>query len=158
MNDKKIDNKMYKDVEDIPNCHPDLKWFNIWQRLPSYNEVVQANRSGWQAGNRLKKQIESDIVYWIEQAKGRTQCEPVAQPINLHLIWHEPNRKRDVDNVQSSQKFILDAMQKAGIIPNDSPKYVQQIIHSVTYDCSRNNGDGFVGVYLEVLPEDESEA
>lgn len=130
--------------------HDELQWFYIWDRLPSYNDVTQANRTGWQAGAGLKKRVQKAILFAIAKARGDT-VDAISNPVNVHLYWHEPNHRRDVDNVQSSQKFILDALQEAGILQNDSPKYVKQVFHTVDYDCSRNGGKGYVGVYLEVL-------
>lgn len=39
--------------------------------------------------------------------------------------------RRDADNIQSAQKFILDAMVKCGVIKNDSRKYISQIYHHI---------------------------
>lgn len=52
-------------------------------------------------------------------------------PCEISISWLEKTRRRDVDNIQSSQKFILDALQKAGVLINDNRKYVKQIHHVV---------------------------
>ena len=61
---------------------------------------------------------------------GETPCE-------LVITFFEKTKKRDVDNIQSSVKFILDALQKAGILKNDSRKYVKQI-YSTVKDAKEN--------------------
>jgi len=40
------------------------------------------------------------------------------------FAWHEPNRRRDADNVAFAKKFILDALVGLGVLPDDSRKYV----------------------------------
>lgn len=49
----------------------------------------------------------------------------------VFIEWHEANRKRDVDNVQSSVKFILDALVVHKILPNDTRRWVDQVYHRV---------------------------
>ena len=52
----------------------------------------------------------------------------------LRVHEAEKTKRRDVDNIQSAQKFILDALQHFSIIKNDSRKYVKQIHHTVIDD------------------------
>lgn len=42
----------------------------------------------------------------------------------VRVVWFEQNARRDLDNVRTGMKFVLDGLQKAGVIPNDSQKYV----------------------------------
>lgn len=55
-------------------------------------------------------------------------------PVVIELSWQEPNNRRDVDNIQSSKKFILDALVEMKILPNDTRKWVTQIYDTVTTD------------------------
>lgn len=56
------------------------------------------------------------------------------EPVYMTFQWVEENRRRDIDNVVSAKKYILDAMQKLKLLPNDSPKYVREIFDlGVTY-------------------------
>jgi Holliday junction resolvase RusA-like endonuclease len=48
-------------------------------------------------------------------------------------LWIEENRRRDLDNVSGSRKFILDALVKAGVLPDDSPKYVRAFTDTFGY-------------------------
>ena len=50
--------------------------------------------------------------------------QAVNGPVRLNFIWYEKTKRRDPDNVASAKKFILDALQKQGILPNDSRKYI----------------------------------
>lgn len=107
--------------------------FTIHSRLPSLNDVISDNRANRYKGAKLKKDTEALIIAEIKRQK----VQPVTEyPVEVFIRWVEPNRKRDVDNVQSSKKFILDAMVKAWVLVNDSPRYVAQVYDHVDYDKS----------------------
>lgn len=111
-----------------------MSGFIIYEKLPSLNEVIAKNRTNRYAGAKYKKDIEDRIAEYIFDAKNKRLIVPSDDPCIINIIWHERTKKRDVDNIQSSQKFILDAMQKTGILQNDSRKYVRQIVHFVQDD------------------------
>lgn len=113
-----------------------MMYFRIDQRLPSMNEVINANRQNKYIGAKLKREIEETIQQYISIARYRGQIKPVNYPVILDIKWHEKTKKRDVDNICSSVKFLLDALQKQGILVNDSRKYVKQIFHTVVDDTS----------------------
>lgn len=106
--------------------------FTIPYRLPSLNEVISENRANRYKGAKLKRDTEDGLIYIIKSYRLKP---PTKYPVTVDIEWHEANRKRDVDNIQSSQKFILDAMVKAGLIQNDSRKFVSQVHHSVVDDA-----------------------
>jgi Holliday junction resolvase RusA-like endonuclease len=106
----------------------------INQQLPSYNEYINACRSHWSKGAAFKSRIEKWIEYAILCAKAEKKLAPFSDPCVIYIEWHEKTKKRDVDNIQSAQKFILDALQTMNIIPNDSRRYVKQIHHNIVDD------------------------
>lgn len=93
----------------------------IHGRLPGLNEMIRENRRDPRAGNRLKKQAEELVIYSIKTAK----LQPVKTPCRLRFTWYEMNQRRDLDNVSSfGRKVIQDALVAAGIIPGDGWKYI----------------------------------
>ncbi len=95
--------------------------FEIDMRLPSYNEYSKANRTNKYAGATMKKNIEMEIwVYILEQLKDIK----ITKPVFITFTWVEENRKRDLDNICFAKKFILDALQKSGVIENDNSRHV----------------------------------
>lgn len=106
----------------------------INQQLPSYNEYINACRSHWSKGAKFKKDIDRIIGYEILRAKSEKKLAPTSAPCVINIEWHEKTKRRDVDNIQSAQKFILDALQLTEIIPNDSRRYVKQIYHEIIDD------------------------
>lgn len=106
--------------------------FKIDKKLPSLNEVILANRRNPYIGAKLKVDTENDICWFIRIALNKGYIQPCEEyPVAIFIEWGERTKKRDVDNVQSSQKFVLDSLVKMGVLENDSRKYVKQIYHNV---------------------------
>lgn len=98
--------------------------FTIQGRLPSLNDFIYECRSHWSKGYKFKAQVENGILWDIKAATGRGQLVPASGPVVISFEWHESDKRRDLDNIYSAKKYILDAMQRAGILENDSRKYV----------------------------------
>lgn len=111
-----------------------MNTFTIKAKLPSLNDVIDKNRSNRYGGNKFKQDIETVIGWAIKQALTMKTLKPVKNPCVIEIEWHEATKRRDVDNIQSSQKFILDAMVKNGILQNDNRRYVRQIYHEIIDD------------------------
>lgn len=101
-------------------------FFIVRGKLPSLNTFLAAQHN-WAHGNRMKREQEQSIVAQIIASK----TEPVTKPCVILIDFFEKTKRRDVDNIQSSTKFLLDAAQTAGILPNDNRKWVHQIYHRV---------------------------
>lgn len=116
--------------------------FVIQQKLPSLNQVIEANRGNKYSGATLKRHIDMVICQYIQVALLQNKLMPVDE-CEVDIIWHEKTKRRDADNIQSSQKFILDAMVKMGIVKDDSRRYVKQVNHKIVDDT-----EDYVEVYL----------
>lgn len=93
--------------------------FEIPFRLPSLNDYVDACRSNKYGGNNHKKSVEDDILWCLKSVKSK-----ISNPVRLKFTWYEQNKNRDKDNVAFAKKYILDALQKSGILPNDNNQYI----------------------------------
>lgn len=100
------------------------------------NEVIAKNRANRYYGAKFKADIEEAIGWDIKQALTIGTLKQINSPCEIYLEFHEATKRRDADNIQSSQKFILDAMVKNGILQNDSRRYVKQIHHTIVDDKS----------------------
>lgn len=107
--------------------------FIIEQKLPSLNEVISANRNNKFGGAKLKRDTEDDIRKYIQIAQLKGDLRPI-DCCEVSIKWHERTRKRDADNIQSSQKFILDSLVSMGILKNDNRNHVRQIHHEIIDD------------------------
>lgn len=108
-------------------------YFVISEKLPSLNEVINLNRSNRFAASKQKKHLQEVIGEYIIDALEHKHLQRMRKACEIYMEFTEENHRRDVDNVQSAQKFILDAMVEYGILENDSPKYVKQIYHKIAY-------------------------
>lgn len=100
-------------------------------RLPSLNEFIaktKIHKRDWNAGNELKRLVQSQIRYFLRDVP------KITEPITIDFTWHEKDKKRDPDNICFAKKFILDAMQEAFILPNDNWRYIQGFRDKFEYD------------------------
>ena len=117
--------------------------FKIPFRLPGLNEFLRAAKGNKYQAARIKKCVDQDIALVL---KGR-----VKEPVHATFVWLEPNRRRDKDNVAFGKKFILDALQKKGVLPNDNNKWVSGFTDEFVY------GQG-EGVIVTLEPDEIVEA
>ena len=86
--------------------------------LNTYIKALNGNR--W-SGNEIK-QTETDRVAY-EARIARLQPAQ-AYPVKITYRWYSPDQRKDVDNVAFSKKFINDGLVSAGILENDSRKFI----------------------------------
>ena len=96
----------------------------INMKFPSLNDYVDANRANRQYGAKMKRELETGICYFIKRMK------KIKRPVELHFRWIEKDTRRDPDNIAFAKKFILDAMIKAGKLPDDGWKWVRGLSDS----------------------------
>ena len=103
----------------------------IGMQLPSLNDYINKCRTNPHVGAEFKRQWEENILMWINACVAQGHLRPILTPCEIVMDFYEKNLRRDVDNIQSAQKYILDALQTAGILPTDGQKWVKQIHHRV---------------------------
>jgi len=101
-------------------------------RLPGLNDIIDAARRSRYESAAMKKE-NTDMVAWIAKAARLPRMERV----DLVITWHEPNRKRDKDNIMAGQKFIWDGLVEARVLPNDGWNQIGDITHR--FDVDRIN-------------------
>lgn len=99
----------------------------IDMKLPSLNDYVKVCRSNKFLAAKYKKDIEDKIGFFL------INMPKYNKPIKIHFNWIEGNKKRDLDNICFSKKFILDAMVKFGKLENDNRNYVYAFTDSFEY-------------------------
>lgn len=97
-------------------------------RLPSLNTYINVCRTNPYKASKFKKELENDIGIFINH------LPTFDKPIKIHFHWVEENKKRDLDNICASKKFILDAMVKFGKLANDNRKCVTAFTDTFGYD------------------------
>ena len=103
--------------------------FTISGRLPSLNDYINVCRHNKYKAATFKKRIDTQIISEIRKQRiGKAKT-----PVYIEFLWVEKDRRRDLDNIYSGKKYILDALQTAGVIPNDSQKYVMGLVDTVAF-------------------------
>lgn len=112
-----------------------MQKFIINGRLDGLNEVILANRTNKYKGAKIKKDNETIVIYYARLHK----LKPITKyPIKLKIDWYEKNKRRDIDNVLSAKKFILDGLVKAKILNGDGQKYFDEVIKENVYIDKEN--------------------
>ena len=91
--------------------------------LPTMNEMIAAakkGRRGYQPYSVMKKEYTNLCAMYTKKVIKK----PIDNPIFLEITWYCKNKRKDMDNVASAKKFILDGLQQAGAIKNDGWKEI----------------------------------
>lgn len=109
--------------------------FTIEGRLPSINDYTKACRSNKFNGASMKKKWQNYVIETIQ--KYMTTDELIDTPVSITFKFYEPNKRRDIDNIQGfAVKVVNDALSKT-ILPDDRQRYVKKIISE--FDIDKNN-------------------
>lgn len=124
----------------------------VWHgRLPGLNEMVNANRTCWQIGAKIKKSDQEELaMVFRSQAKGK-KMEAHA---TAYIRFYEKDKRRDDDNVIGGGcKLVMDALTKAGIIQDDSPKWLHVRPERFTLEGTRAERERGARIEIDLLPE-----
>jgi Holliday junction resolvase RusA-like endonuclease len=86
------------------------------------NEVVGLARTNRFAAASSKKSETSYVAMEVRRQMGRVPL--IAGRCEYAFEWHCKDTRKDPDNIASAKKAILDGLQEAGLIPDDSWRYV----------------------------------
>jgi Holliday junction resolvase RusA-like endonuclease len=100
--------------------------FTIPGRLPGMNEIINACRHNRYTGAAQKKAVTNECGWRILERK----VPEFRRPVVVRIRFIEPDRRRDVDNIQSGTKFIMDALVMARVLPNDTREWLKGISHT----------------------------
>lgn len=70
----------------------------------------------------MKRKDEEAVSWYI---RSQLRGIRIKKPVRMEYRWYEPNRKRDLDNISSwGRKVIQDALVKCRVIENDGWKQI----------------------------------
>ena len=87
--------------------------------LTDLNTYIKALNSHRLSGNKVKK--DNTIIVYSE---AREYPEVEKYPVKITYSWYSKDNRKDIDNVCFAKKFINDGLVLAGVLRNDSRKYV----------------------------------
>ena len=90
----------------------------IPHKFTTLNKYIQKERTNKYIASKIKR--DETYIAYIHLC----QYDPIETPCKLKFTWHVVNKRTDLDNWGFCKKFVLDGMVKAGIIPDDSMKYI----------------------------------
>ena len=65
----------------------------------------------------MKKENEAKVLQEIYSQFGRLR---ITRPVTMRYMWYEPNKRRDLDNISSfGRKVIQDALVASKVLIND---------------------------------------
>lgn len=95
---------------------------NLPLRLHSLNEYITANRKKPIIGANMKRDDQAAVEWYI---RSQLRGIHIKHPVRMHYAWYEPNKRRDLDNVSSyGRKIIQDALVSTGVLKDDSWKQI----------------------------------
>lgn len=90
--------------------------------LNNLNDYIAAERANRHKGAKMKADNGSIVAAAIRHCMREVRID---KPVFMEYLWVEPNKRRDMDNISSfGRKVIQDALVDAGILKNDGWKHV----------------------------------
>ena len=91
-------------------------------RLHSLNEYIGACRRNPHQGANMKR-VDQQGIEWL--IRSQLRGIRLDKPVRMSYRWYEPNQKRDLDNISSyGRKVIQDALVNCRALMDDSWKQV----------------------------------
>lgn len=103
-------------------------------RLDNYNDYITACRTHPMKGAKLKGKNEEKVKAAIYEQLGRLHIQ---KPVYIKYRWYEKDRRRDLDNVSSfGRKVIQDALVATKVLQNDGWKNITGFQDSFFVDAA----------------------
>ncbi len=103
--------------------------------LNNLNDYIAAERANRYRGAKMKADNEKSVVAAVMQCMRGVKIE---RPVFMEYTWFEKNRRRDLDNISSfGRKVVQDALVIAGVLKDDGWKHV--VGFSDRFDVDREN-------------------
>lgn len=99
-------------------------------RMPNLNDFIDELKRNRYSGGKMKDEWDTIVVQQCKLQK----LGHFTEPVTIEFHWYEPNFKRDQDNVAFAKKFILDGLQKAGVLTNDNYRWVKGFSDTFHYE------------------------
>lgn len=112
----------------------ELRFF-VPAKFPSLNELIGAANHNRFDGGRMKKKYTGIAESCARRAALEEGWTATDGPVTIEITWVEKDKRRDQDNVTAGQKYLLDGIVAAGVLRDDSQRYVPQpSVNKITHD------------------------
>ena len=95
--------------------------------LPYEKPPLNANqRLHWAEEARLKRKLRGDMGWLMKSVRYAIEPLQEGQKLRIQLVYTPAsNRRRDTLNLYATLKPLVDGIVDSGIIPDDTPDYVE---------------------------------
>ena len=99
--------------------------------LPAINEIIAASKSHYSKYARVKR-ANTNLVALECRVQ---ELKPIDKPVSILFAHYRKSKRKDPDNVAGgAQKMILDGLVTAGVLPDDTMKYIKSLHHTFIID------------------------
>jgi Holliday junction resolvase RusA-like endonuclease len=105
----------------------------IRAKMPNLNDVIAASKRHWSYYSKEKKR-------WTEVAAQEAQAQGLYKmrlPVWVRTTYYMKTRRGDPDNVRVAIKYILDGLVQAGVLEDDSQRWI--VGFQDLYDLDRDD-------------------
>ena len=105
----------------------------IRAKMPNLNDVIAASKRHWSYYSKEKKRW-TEIVAQEAKAQGLYKMR---LPVWVRTTYYMKTRRGDPDNVRVAIKYILDGLVQAGVLEDDSQRWI--VGFQDLYDLDRDD-------------------
>ena len=113
------------------------------------NEYINTERRNKYAAAKIKDKLTNEVAW---QCKSK-RCHKPTGKVDMIFKWHVKGR-HDSDNIAFAKKFVLDGMVQAGLLENDSSKFVRHLADYIYRDVKNKLDGDYVEVYWEEIKDE----
>ena len=118
-----------------------MKKIVIDGELTDLNKFIQSLKTNRWKGQSVKND-ETERVAWDCKIQN---IKPVLDyPIKIKYCWYSKDKRMDIDNVAFAKKFINDGLKMAGVIIDDSRKFIAGFSDDFFIDKNRPRVEVFI--------------
>jgi hypothetical protein len=99
--------------------------------LCSLNEYINAERTNKHIAAKIKKNQTFIVSQYTKHYK--KEFQGLKLPLKLKFTWVLKDKKKDLDNVCFSKKFVLDGLVNSGCLENDGQKQINAFEDVIKY-------------------------
>ena len=105
----------------------------IRAKMPNLNDVIAASKRHWSYYSKEKKRW-TDVAAFEAKAQGLYKMR---LPVWVRTTYFMKTRRGDPDNVRVAIKYILDGLVQAGVLEDDSQRWI--VGFQDLYDLDRDD-------------------
>ena len=91
--------------------------------FPNLNEEINLAKRHWSNYSKTKKKFTDSVAWQVKKL-------PKFTNVDLEFVWYCKDKRIDPDNRAFSQKYIIDGLVQAEVLPDDGWNNVRSLHHT----------------------------